>query len=965
MGKLKILAGGTSQQAQAQARGKLFETLMAQVLRHYGYSIDRIPSVNYAGMEIDIEGKHALTNIPLYAECKCYETEVKAPHLTEFFGKYMSMWLNDRRSHGLFIALPGVNTHARGLYKEKYEPNTDITMRLYEEGEVLEALFQTELMVRPETISSLIPPDMGVPGDWVLLYTEKGLFWEQYVIPIGGAIPFGIALFDAAGHPLTDRTTLDYLLNLDSELNDFGIVTVRGDTSLQKTTFQASPELEAIAEVNGSSSCFEYQFPASPEHFVGRQSILRDVDDFSQAIVEKQTSSRSILFQADSGLGKSSVVLASVALLREKGHFAVAIDSRSASSSQFILRAISYSLDKCGNFEGLLPEDKKPGAITGFDGAINALLHIGKVLEQERKVLFIFLDQFENVFFLPDVLKRVRDLLLKVADARSNIAFGFAWKTDLFGSINSFPFQTSNDISNSSKRISLDRFSEEETSALLRKLGHELRAPVRKDLQFFLREFSQGYPWLLKKLCSHVKSQREAGVQQWDIANSLLNVEQLFQEDLHALRSDQEDTLRRIARRSPISALELGEEFNHDIVQSLVYARFIIRIGNKYDVYWDIFKDYLNSGRVPVQENYVLQVERGSVLKATKILTEADGTLSKAEFQEKAGLSEQSFYNLAHDLRLLGLAKMDAEQVRLQVRFAMDLDNFDDLLNGYVREKLRRNRLVWEVIKGVELKAFEFGTPLTLDEVAAILAESSPYTRATRETWRTYARRFANWMDAVNLAIFDIKHGTLELYKSDAEVYRNRYLTTTTKRHKGRMTPLIQYTPIERVVVRLAGFLQEGKDIDWTGMDIKKSTIQKALTMLEVIGFIIKRNQSIEFLPQGHEFVLNPEQRPRLFAQGALKIESFKVFIEMLETLGDTPQTLHQLARALREKLGTEWKDGTAVVTAKIMLDWARHAELAPTFYFRDRTSSIKKEKPVVAQYATASLFSDIADTVS
>src|SRR5581483_7453781 len=416
MGKLKILAGGishsTSQQAQAQARGKLFEKLMAQVLRHYRYSIDRIASVNYAGMEIDIEGKHTLTNIPMYAECKCYEMEIKSPQLTEFFGKYMSMWFNDRRAHGLFIALPGVNTHAKGLYREKYESNTDITMRLYEECEVLEALFQTELTTRPETISSLITPDMGIPGDWVLLYTEKGLFWEQYVIPTGGAIPNSIALFDAGGRPLAERATLDYLLTLDPELNDFGIITVRSDMPLQKSTFQAKPELEAIAEVNGSSACFEYQFPASPEHFVGRQSILRDVDDFSQAVVEKQTSSRSILFQADSGLGKSSVVLASVALLREKGHFAVAIDSRSASSSQFILRAISYSLDKFGDFGGLLPENKKPGAITGFDGAINALLHIGKILEQEGKVLFIFLDQFENVFFLPDVLKRVRDLLL-------------------------------------------------------------------------------------------------------------------------------------------------------------------------------------------------------------------------------------------------------------------------------------------------------------------------------------------------------------------------------------------------------------------------------------------------------------------------------------------------------------------------------------------------------------------------
>ena len=97
MGRLKILASGNSPQAQAQARGKLFEKLMADVLRHYGYSIARIPSVNYAGMEIDIDGKAIATGIPHYAECKCYKTEVDSPKLQGFFGKYMAQWLKDRR----------------------------------------------------------------------------------------------------------------------------------------------------------------------------------------------------------------------------------------------------------------------------------------------------------------------------------------------------------------------------------------------------------------------------------------------------------------------------------------------------------------------------------------------------------------------------------------------------------------------------------------------------------------------------------------------------------------------------------------------------------------------------------------------------------------------------------------------------------------------------------------------------
>ena len=92
MGRLKILASGKSPQAQAQARGDLFERLMTLVLNHYGYHINEDSNVNYAGMEIDIEGRATLTNVPLYAECKCLEIDVNAPKLQQFYGKYMTRW---------------------------------------------------------------------------------------------------------------------------------------------------------------------------------------------------------------------------------------------------------------------------------------------------------------------------------------------------------------------------------------------------------------------------------------------------------------------------------------------------------------------------------------------------------------------------------------------------------------------------------------------------------------------------------------------------------------------------------------------------------------------------------------------------------------------------------------------------------------------------------------------------------
>jgi len=517
MGRLKILAGGKSRQAQAQARGKLFESLMAKVLRHYGYSIDDIPNTNYAGMEIDIEGKHIATAVPLYAECKCYENDVDTPKLHIFFSKYITQWFNDERCHGLFVALPGINSHAKGFYREKILNNSKLSFRVFEEKEVLDAIIDTPGVVSPEVIFNSIPTEVGKSGDWLLLYTDKGLFWLQYVIPPGEGIANSVAMFDTAGNLLSDGATIEYLKRLWPELGDFTLITFENvDPTPISNVLQ---DIDEVVEVQGSSAPFEYQFPASPEHFVGRSDVLEKIDSFIENIIDKKTSSRSILFEANSGWGKSSVVLATVDRIQQKGHFAIAIDSRSASSSQFVLRVVDHVLHKFGDFNGLLPEDYVPKTITGFEGAVDSLVKIGQLLEQNHKVMFIFLDQFENLFFLHDVLKRIRELFLKIQDAQTNVVLGFSWKTDLVGLTSEFPYQTRDTIANSSKSIILNTFSKEETDALLDKLSKEIRARLRKDLRFLLSEFSQGYPWLLKKLCAHVKSQRDKGILQDDIAS--------------------------------------------------------------------------------------------------------------------------------------------------------------------------------------------------------------------------------------------------------------------------------------------------------------------------------------------------------------------------------------------------------------------------------------------------------------
>ena len=925
--KIKILADGNTIKARDNARGKLFENFMAEIFQKIGYEIDDIPNVNYAGMEIDIEGKLIATNNPLYAECKCYETAITAPKLRDFYGKYMAKWRKNKNCHGLFIALPSINSSAKGFYNEYIRNDSEINFKILEEPKVLDLFLRNRNIIKPEEFSRLIPIDLGKPGDCVLLYADKAIFWIQYLIPEGGGFPTKVIIFDINGNMISEKDTIDYIKRIWPELNDFEILV--SEITNHSPIIERLNEIEEVVEVQGSSSCFEYQFPASPAHFVGRNIILSEITKFSENIVKKNISSRSILFEGNSGWGKSSLILACVFLLQKMGHFAIAIDSRSASSSQFILRVISYSFKKILNMNNSIEKSILFEPISGFEGAVKNLIALGKELEKQQKIIFIFLDQFENLFYLHETLKRIRNVFLRILDAQTNVVIGFSWKSDLIGLTNEFPYKMRDAIAQPSKIVKLKTFSSIETDILLNKLATVIKAPLRKDLKFFLSEFSQGYPWLLKKLCAHVKTQIQRQKSIISIANSLLNIEELFLEDIRGLSAPEIDSLKRIARLAPISIQELGEDYKTNIIQSLVNQRLLVKIGSKYDVYWDIFRDYLNTGRVPVQDNYILRTEVQTILNATKILIDSGKKLNSSQFQKKIKVKEKYFYNIIKDMKLLGIVKVYENNVEFDIELPFDNVTFEYSIRTHLRERLKRNRLIWQVLYQLEAKgSFE------IKDIANILENSCPYISATKNTWKTYARKVAKWIDAADLALFDSKTGLLSHYNLEDTELRERRLSIM-KGRGGINYPPIQYKPIENVALRLYDAFLNKKGMDLSG--ISKSTIYKALSVLESFGFIIRKPKSILLLDDLMEFASNKEERHIIFGKFALKINSFSKFIEILESNKQKKLNNIELSKLIKDELNPNWKDSTAKFYTKVLLDWARSTNLAPKIYIKKR----------------------------
>jgi hypothetical protein len=914
MARLIVAALGDSIQDRAQARGKLFEQLVATILRSSGFRIDRTPNINYAGMELDIEGTSPITELPFYAECTCRDTEIDSPKFQSFFGKFTARWLRDNRYQGIFIALPGLNQHAKGFYREYCESRKEMTVRLIEETEIVGLLSQSSGLTDAR-MRQLVPGQAGTPGETSFLYSDRGIFGVVNVIAPGGTVPTAILFLHQSGIPVTEKESLEYLDRLCPEFREFQKTLISEPLS---SSGREAPR-EEIVQLRGSSAPLEYQFPASPAHFVGRDSLLDRIQSFVQEVIAGSTSSRGILVEANSGWGKSSLVLAVADRIRRSGSLAIAIDSRSASTSQFILRVVDY-VDQAiqeGGSESEVRRERPP--LTGFDDAMRRLESIDRLLKEQQRVLVIFLDQFENLFFMPDSLRRIRDMLFKLCDSQSNVLLGFSWKSDLVGVTSEFPFQLRDDVAGQCSRFTLEPFSIDESERLLSKLAAELKAPLRKDLAFLLLEYSQGFPWLLKKLCAHVVGQRNAGHTQAEIASGLLNVDQLFLGDLKGLTAEAEDTLRQVARIAPISVSELAERVKPEIVQSLVNERFLIRIGGKLDIYWDIFRDFLNNGTLPVQENYILRQQIITIFRAVRILAEAQGRMEVEEFQTRSSLKSGSYYNVVRDMKLVGLISIESGVICLSADLGTEPATLEAAFRAHLRERLPLNR-----IAAALLSKLESARPLPLSDAADHLAQMCPYVSATPGSWRAYAGIMADWLDAVDLAVFD--HGNIYSLEQGTRLRDRRVLTV--RRRVGLPVPGIHCRPLERIAIQIEESARTGRPLNLSGLS--PSSPSKAIRALEDLGFISRRGSSILIDPSLTEFVRHPELRSHIFAEKALRIKSFSTFIAILREPGAADRSFTELASVLKQRLAADWKPSSAKVIASIMLNWARYAELVP-----------------------------------
>ncbi|WKG08217.1 restriction endonuclease [Nocardia sp. PE-7] len=714
-----LLVEQNSSAAKANARGHLFEHFMATIMHHLGYQKPSTDKLNETsdGVEIDISLKHSMSRSEAIAECKAYSTNINVGLLTAFYGRLAARRLTEPNLEGFFFALPRMTAEA-----------TEQAKSISERDSAFKSFTASEIWTLLDERDIISPVDINQVSDHALVVHESGVYTAALKIDPLTRTAAQVAIKAISGGVAAAAIDL-----LGQHPYSQGLQVVALDSSVPMTP-EAPPSAPLVIEVNGSHSDFEYQLPASPRYFVGRRDSLREL----VALVESRGGP--FVLNAQSGWGKSSLALK---LASQMQGAAMVVDTRTATSGSFVPAAIRKAVESAeGSGIVALPEEASWATTAG------ALSSIQNASWTPDAHLLIIFDQFENVFTDPLLTQEFRDAALWNSDFRTNVTFGFAWKTDYVDWIENHPYRLRDQIRGASKVVHLSPFGSREVDTLLKRLETAVQLKLSKELRQRLREYSQGLPWLLKKLSGHVIREFKSGKTQEQLIGEALNIQDLFDSDLQALGPQERDALGFVARYAPVRATEVTEKYSAGLVQSLLNQRLIVQVGEKLDTYWDIFRDYLNTGRVPIEDSYILRLSPNSVARLVSELLAHGGSHVTSDISEAWETSENVVWNSARELRQLGLAPSEVGQVSL-ISEILNAEDQEAEIRTRVATALRRHRAYSEFM---ELADRGHGT-VTVAPFADRMRLAFPAVEGTENTWITYARIFLAWLEYAGLAL--------------------------------------------------------------------------------------------------------------------------------------------------------------------------------------------------------------------
>ena len=731
------------QNAPNTEKGNLLEKLAEEFLMVQGYEVSK--QVRITASELDLLCNHKVSEKKIYVECKAQKDSLSADVLTKLLGNVNF----HEYSEGWLISTGPLSKDAKGFMAEweKKEPEKKEKLSIYTPDRVLDSLQDAKLITHPptETALKLIrETDLSI-GDWVLLVTPWGNYWACPLLLNG--LTNSVVLFCALNaRQISDEIVFEHIKTSDFSLRDFEFLSVESVEKSNKNIAQQKDT--AIVEVEFGEKWSDYR-PARPEHFVGRKKVQKELLQFFTSVKKGRTESRIFAIKGDSGIGKSSLV-AKMRAVAKSSHkpnnlFLYAVDMRAANDASYVSSSLMKAL-KSAAIQGLGHENDLK--ISNYNDPLQSesiSTFLSECKKKHELIIFVF-DQFEELYSKSElfaVFEAAKRLMFSVISASSNLVLGFAWKTDSSVPQEHPAYHMWHELSDHRFEVSLKPFSHSDAEQSLKVFEAELGEKIRPELRKYLLENSQGYPWLLKKLCIHFYHQLKNGVSQQEMANRSLDISSLFDQDLNNLNDSEMGCLKSVAQNAPMDWYEVLEYAGHDVVQSLQNKRLLIRRGDKLNLYWDIFRDYVRFDTIPsIPFTYIPQSPSiDALLRVSQELDDAEGK-SLQELADRSKLKESTVRNIIHDLEQFGVISIAEGQIKIDDH----LNDFDERsILSNIRIVFKRHAFTELLKKNNTLKSGD------TEQLITYLKQINPTAQHRIRTWNTYAQRMVVWLKAFGL----------------------------------------------------------------------------------------------------------------------------------------------------------------------------------------------------------------------
>ncbi len=722
-------------------RGRVLERLASRFLNTQNYRVSE--EVRLTATEVDLLGTEKTTGEKIFVECKAHRSTIAAEVLQKLLGNVTFR----NYSAGWLISTFALGKDAKGFEEEwsLRPPAERRKIQIYPPSRLIERLVSARIVVDAESLQ--VDRNRYTPGkEAYLLLTQDCEFWAIPILDRDSGIQSGALLFRGdTGKRIVDSATLDLISSSDTTLN---LPWLTDSNESQKTaSHRLHEELQSIVRVPVADHWADYR-PARPEDFVGREELQSDVFGFFEAVRSGRTQTRLLALKGPSGWGKSSTVLkiaSKASNVRNRGkYFVFTIDSRAATTGRFPELAIATAI-KAAIEKGFI----KSNGDLEFSGTANlflgsAMRELATALKQEGKVLCVFFDQFEELLYkseLAEVFNQMRGICAAVEEAQTNLVIGFSWKTDGVIPTEHNAYHMWHNLSDRRLELSMTPFSEREVSLAINRFAKELGHPLIPQLRRVLQDNCQGFPWLLKKLCVHILELSRNGIEQADILNKSINIQDLFSTDVENLAPSEHACLKQIALESPAEFFKICQNFGDEVVTRLVDKRLVIRSGTRLTIYWDIFRDYILTDKIPyIPVTYVPQANIGRYAVAL-IFMLGKPHLSYLELGEHMGLSMGAADNLVRDLANLGHVDASRKDAKIVPKFSTEHQAIEIAVT------------YWEAHEVVR-RLHEGGTndgALSEKEFERIYSLANKRTELDKRTVALYSTRVLGWLRGLGI----------------------------------------------------------------------------------------------------------------------------------------------------------------------------------------------------------------------